>query len=408
VRAVRFQIVWRLFLVLAMRAASALAAPYVITDLGTTGGPGSEGLGINASGQVTGFADTPDGASAHAFVWTPTTPNGISGHMSDLGTLDGSAVSSVGLGINASGELMAVLGFDGDPNAHAIVYDGTVHYIGPVSGGDSSHGMAINDRGQVTGQATSPGGIHPFLYDGTSHDLGSLGTGDFSIGYGINNYGQVVGFSNTTVDGEDGRAFLWQPTTPNSATGAMHDLGSLGGSTSAAYGINASGQVTGLSTTIGDAEAHTFVWTPTTPNGTSGDMTDLGTLGGKRSQGNSINASGQVLGYSTLAGDATGDYFLYTPGSGMVDFQTLIDPSSPWNIAQLTPVAINEAGQIVGSGPIGAEYHAFLLTPVPEPGSFVLAALGVVGLAVTRLLRSFRIRSTFPTALSPQVHRFTQ
>jgi probable HAF family extracellular repeat protein len=385
-RTVRF---WLMLVSLyTLRAANALAASYTITDLGTPGGPRCQALAINNSGQVTGSVDLPGGAQA--YVWTPTTPNGTTGRMVDVGVLDGSA-SSVGVGINSSGELAAVLSFNGDPNTHSIVYDGTaVHYIGPVPGGTKCDAMFINDSGHVTGQCNSPGGIHPFLYDGnTSRDLGLLGTGDFGWGFGINNYGQVAGFGDTTVDGVDSRAFLWQPTTPNSSTGVMHDLGTLGGSFAAGFGLSSRGQVTGYSTNPGDAETHAMVWTPTTPNGITGDMTDIGTLGGTYAQGNAINAGGQVLGYSTLtpADNVTSHYFLYTPGSGMVDFQTLIDPLSGWDATSLTPNAINDAGQIVGTGFIGADYHAFLLTPVPEPASSALAALGVLGLSVTRLLR---------------------
>ena len=198
---------------------------------------------------------------------------------------------------------------DGGISSHGVVWtpntpNGTSGTVQEYSSGNNISGLAINDSGQVTGQYIV-NGYHPFMYDGTVHDLGLLGTGDFGWGKGINNYGQVAGFSNTTVDGDDSRAILWQPTTPNSATGTMHDLGTIGGSGADGRGINASGQVTGSSTTTGDAANHAMVWTPTTPNGISGNMIDLGTLGGTNSEGLFINASGQVLGDSQLAGDAT-------------------------------------------------------------------------------------------------------
>ena len=46
---------------------------------------------------------------------------------------------------------------------------------------------------------------------------------------------------------------------------------------------------------------------------TNGQLTNLGTLGGEYGQGRSINSSGQVAGYSTLA---SGAYraFLYSGG----------------------------------------------------------------------------------------------
>src|SRR5947207_13764045 len=59
-------------------------------------------------------------------------------------------------------------------------------------------------------------------------------------------------------------------------------LGTLGGSYSIGYGVNATGQVTGYSATSGGL-GHAFLY-----SGSS--MQDLGTLGGTSSQGNGINA----------------------------------------------------------------------------------------------------------------------
>ena len=72
----------------------------------------------------------------------------------------------------------------------------------------------------------------------------------------------------------------------------FHDLGTLGGTYSFAYGINASGQVVGYSATAGDASSMPFFTYP------GGPMQDLGTLGGTYSYANGINASGQVVGSS--------------------------------------------------------------------------------------------------------------
>ncbi len=65
-------------------------------DLGTLGGSYSEGVAINDSGQVTGYADTAGDAARHAFLWDGTT-------MQDLGTLGGTR--SEGVAINASGQV---------------------------------------------------------------------------------------------------------------------------------------------------------------------------------------------------------------------------------------------------------------------------------------------------------------
>ena len=70
----------------------------------------------------------------------------------------------------------------------------------------------------------------------TITDLGTLGGSSSGAG-GINNSGQVVGWSDITGNSA-GRAFLYDGT-------AMQDLGTLGGTTSEALGINDSGQFVG-------------------------------------------------------------------------------------------------------------------------------------------------------------------
>jgi probable HAF family extracellular repeat protein len=150
----------------------------------------------------------------------------------------------------------------------------------------------------------------------------------------------------------------------------MHDLLTLGGTESFGGSINASGQVAGFSNTTGDAAYHAYLWTPTVPNGTSGTMQDLTTLGGLNSYSYNVGAGGQVVGASEveITSDST-HAFLYTSGNGMVDLNSLIDPLSGWE--SLDASAINDAGQITGQGLIGDEYHAYLVTPVPPiPGDF--------------------------------------
>jgi probable HAF family extracellular repeat protein len=97
---------------------------------------------------------------------------------------------------------------------------GAFLYVG-TRGGNSSNGVGINDRGQVTGDSvTSSGENHAFLYDhGTMYDLNNLVTDLTSVGFvslgegfNINNDGQIVG-DETTLNG-DFRAFLATPDPP--------------------------------------------------------------------------------------------------------------------------------------------------------------------------------------------------
>ena len=156
----------------------------------------------------------------------------------------------------------------------------------------------------------------------------------------------------------------------------MTDLGTLGGTYSYGYGINASGQVTGEANTAGGA-SHAFL-------DTGGVMTDLGTLGGNLSYGAGINASGQVTGEADTAGGAQ-HAFLDT-GGVMTDLNTLINPQSGWTL--IVGTGINDAGQITGDALNGAGLeHAFLLTlvnaAVPEPSTWAMMLVGFGGLGAT-------------------------
>ena len=305
-------------------------------DMGTLGGS-DLASGINDSGQVTGnFSTSLDGLTEHAFLWTPTVPNGTSGTMQDLGALDG--ITSEGLAINAHGQ---ITGF---------VSPGTIN----AAGGDQA-----------------------FLYDGTIHKLGAL-SGTYSVGHAINTSGMVTGIGGSVREGTANDAFLWIPTVPNGSTGTMHDLGNLYSGYLGREGysegnaINASGMVTGMSRVNQYADDHAFLY--------DGTMHDLGTLGGPDSKGLGINASGQIV------GDSDDVAFIYDAADGMIDLNALIAPLSGWYLVQAT--AINDAGQIVGYGFSGDNtdvYDIFLLTPVPELSSFMLAALtGIAALTFHR------------------------
>jgi probable HAF family extracellular repeat protein len=104
-----------------------------------------------------------------------------------------------------------------------------------------STAKAINASGAVVGSLPAGGNQHAFLYNGThTYDLGTLG-GPTSIAYGINDFGVVVGQADNTT-GRPRAFYYWH--------GKMTSLGTFrGGDLSVATGINEAGVITGYSGT---------------------------------------------------------------------------------------------------------------------------------------------------------------
>ncbi len=86
-----------------------------------------------------------------------------------------------------------------------------------------------------------------------------------------------------------------------------------------------------------------------------------------------MNDLGEVVGTMSDGGPPV----IWTPGGGVQDLNSLIEPPFPSGTFLESPNGINDSGDIVGFGLSDTSVRsAFLLTPVPEPGSLVLAAFG--------------------------------
>jgi probable HAF family extracellular repeat protein len=124
------------------------------------------------------------------------------------------------------------------------------------------------------------------------------------MAFGINTAGQVVGYSDThTPTGDQRHAFITGPSGMS-----MIDLGTLRGTYSIAYGINAAGEVVGQA-------GHAFV---TGPNGVG--ITDLNSLvslpGVTFTKAMDINNHGQVVVVGSIPEPQT--YALLLAGLGLI------------------------------------------------------------------------------------------
>ncbi|MDD2760372.1 MAG: hypothetical protein PHH11_08760 [Methylomonas sp.] len=360
-------------LMLSVPVAQAALPAYTLTELSMPGAASSEAYAINASGQVVGSsvgrADGSFFALPGPVLWqpgsaTPLTLNGLSGFVSAKGINDSGQVVGDSVVDYYSGATHGVLWQAGSNTPSGLrTIDGT-----------NSYANAINAGGQIVGSASVYGAYHAVWWATASEifDLGTAG-GSNSGAYGINDSGQVVGWSQTS-DNAASHAALWQidPALWQGGTSAI-DLGTLGGTNSYAEAINASGQVVGWSGIYGNAGVHAALWQPgsTTP-------TDLGTLGGD-SGARSVNAGGQVVGHSITVGGEEHAVMWQAGSASPIDLNTLVALSSGFlNNA----MGINDAGQIIANSSDG---RAYLLTPasvtsVPLPGAVWLFGSALMGL----------------------------
>jgi probable HAF family extracellular repeat protein/autotransporter-associated beta strand protein len=353
---------------LMIAAASVASADpqYNILDLGTLG-TSSYAYDINNSGQIVGDSLMSDGY-LHAYRTAANTP--INPATDNLGTVPG-GFSSSAYAINSSATVAGIsktaLG------TRAFRHSGsTMTDIGTLDANTWAYAYAINDSGQVVGGSSVSSNSHAFLYSGNRmYDLGTLGgttANMFSWGWSINSAGMVVGYSRyDPISYWQEHAFLWTPTRANGTSGTMTDLGTLGGNYSYAWSINSKNRIVGASLLAGDIDYHALRWTGAT-------KLDLGTLGGTYSEAFDINLSGDMVGAADVGPGGPTDAFVFTNGM-MYDLNALIPAGSGWVLQSAR--AVNDSGQIVGYGsnPAG-ETHAFLLTPLTHSSGWKVDAGG--------------------------------
>lgn len=349
---------------------------YKLIDLGTFGGlqsylyiPNNYAPVLNNQGTVVGYADTvatdPFQSVGYCFVQDCLVTNAFetqNGTLQNLGVLPGGASSAAGW-ISPNGLIAGWSqngttdpSFPGFPVTHGVLWkDGKMTDLQTLQDGSESAALAVNSSGLVAGAADNSIPDSNALYfdevygwatqtrafvwqDGVMKDIGTLGGTD-AVAFLINERGQIVGISYTSSAPS---AYCANQLGASLATGGfiyedgkMKNLGSFGGTCTFPADLNDAGEVVGLSTVKGDAYQHAFLW----ENDSFHQLPN--TIGGNNGAAIALNNDGEATGWASLPGDQAVHASLWK-NNLMTDLGTLgEDPCS-------LGYSINVRGQVVG------------------------------------------------------------
>jgi len=290
---------------------------------------------VNDLGQVTGLS-SPGGA----YLWSVATG------MIDIGERPNS-LSSAGYDVNRFGMVAGT-------SYTATLWTG-VNEMVPIAAPAGTYfpfAFGLNDTGRVVGHASVSSNLTAaWVWDPVqgTRDLRALGVPGAATATAINESNQIVGkrlASNYIAYRFD------------LSSGVFVDLGTFGGPTSEALGIDDLGRVVG-SARNANYNTRPFLWT------SAAGMRDLGSLGGMPydfGEATSINTSGQVVGNSSTASGER-HAFLWDASHGMRDLNELVEDLGTFRL--ITATRISNTRWIVGNGrdPVSGIIRAFVLRP---------------------------------------------
>lgn len=308
---------------------------FLVTDFESI--PGFRDVGISAinnSGQVAGMATKIGAGMPHAFLFSHGTGQ-------DLGSFGGSGSASA---MNDRGDVAGeAQGLDG--LTHAVLWrKGHMKDLG-VIGERWNHVIGLNDSDQVIGLFEGGHSHDYFLYSGgRMHDLGT----SFSA-LAINRAGQILGLSHGRLCLRSGRRV---DTLPIKA----HEFPIVD-----AADMNNEGQIA-YTAGNGIEDGHAWIYSRT-------KRIDLGRLvPGAETRTYSINNRGQVVGAVPGSGGDWGALLWQNGKAYSLDDpdEVELSPHLPSGTTLTSAYYINDRGQIivVGKSSAAGSYHGYLLTPV--------------------------------------------
>jgi probable HAF family extracellular repeat protein len=382
-------------------SAKVAAQQYTVKDLG----PAADWVGgVNNKGAVDGSATLPDD-NQHAFLWrkgaktildTFGGPNSVAFKgPTERGQVVGKAETPTpdpfGEDFCGFGTYLICLPF---------VWQNGVMIPLRTLGGNNGIAFAVNNRGQVAGDAentvrdstcpTPALEAKPVIWQQDRIKELPTFAGDPDGGViSINDDGQAVGASfDCSVSLS--HALLWRH-------GTVTDLGNLGGVTNnLAQNINNQGQIVGFSDLPGDTGFHAFLWAE------DKGMQDLGTLPGDVfSGGDGNNDKGQVVGFSCIPDFCRAA--LWQNGT-MTDLNTLIPADS--QLFLFEAFSINARGEITGFAvdKTTDEGRAFLAIPQNSETTWSAPSTTAVGTSRANVVLSENVRKMLQQRLGHRYH----
>lgn len=312
-----------------------LYAEYSVVDLGKDVTP----TAVNDQGDVVGFIAA-TGGPRHAFLYS-------GGTLKDLGTFNGT--SSEANAINNKGQVIGHYTINGERHPFLLHLTQLTDLFTTAA---MVKATGINDDGTILGQILYPTTARTehvvLLREGLVTDIsqqgmdqGILNGNASSYGIALNALGEVI-LDQSLCPGRDCTRHLFY------SAGITREMFSLFNS----MDLNDKGQV------VGSAPSRTNSFLTDGFIYDSGSVTVINAVATYRIDPRSINNLGQVV------GDAYGTPFIYSNGT-MSDVRQMLPKDTPWAISQLH--AINDRGQIIGTGSLEGEPHAFILEPFAQP-----------------------------------------